>query len=151
VARKPSLWPHQRSSKKKKPAKAAVKVVATVVVNQAAMAAVEAAMAAEASAAKALPAKSALHAKVDAVAKAAQMHAWTVALKDVPRDAPKAVKAKPVPHALSVANGVSARNAVSVPPAKAAVMAVHPCVVRTWLKASVPTAKAKAAPMPRPS
>jgi len=124
-----------------------VKVVATVAVNQAVMAAVEAAMAAEASAAKALPAKSALHAKVDAVAKAAQMHAWTVALKD----APKAVKAKPVPHALSVANGVSARNAVSVPPAKAAVMAVHPCVVRTWLKASVPTAKAKAAPMPRPS
>ena len=95
-----------------------------VVANQAVMAAVAGAMVAVASAANlpqekpAHPAKAVAEAKVEL----------------------KAVKAKPVQHALSVANGVSARNAVSVPPAKAAVMAVHPGVVRTWLKASATTA-----------
>ena len=64
------------------------------------------------------------------------------------------MKAKPVPHALNVVcvpNAASARsvvNAVSAAsvqtvialPVKAAVMAVHPCVVKTWPKASAPTA-----------
>jgi hypothetical protein len=87
-------------------------------------------MAAGLSAAKPLPAKSAPHAKVDAAAKADQMHAWTVAQ----RHAPKAAKAKYVPHVVSVP------NAVNVPPVKAAVMAAHPHAVRTCLKANAATA-----------
>ncbi len=93
-------------------------------------------MAAGVSAAKPLPAKSTPHAKVDAAAKADQMHAWTVA----PRHAQKAAKAKHVPHVESVASAV---NAVSVPPVKAAVMAAHPHAVRTCLKANASTAQAK--------
>jgi hypothetical protein len=86
-------------------------------------------MAAEASEAKARPAKSALHARVDAVVKAAS----------------KAVKAKPAPHAASdqsVVNAVSAASAQAVIalPVKAAVMAVRAHAVTTWLKASAPTA-----------
>jgi hypothetical protein len=93
------------------------------------MAAVVVAMAAEASAAKARPAKSALHARVDAVVKAES----------------KAVKAKPAPHAASdqsVVNAVSAASAQAVIalPVKAVVMAVRAHAVTTWLKASAPTA-----------
>ena len=99
------------------------------------MAAVVVAMAAEASEAKARPAKSALHARVDAVVKAES----------------KAVKAKPAPHAASAQSVVNARsvvNAVSAAsaqavialPVKAAVMAVRAHAVTTWLKASAPTA-----------
>ncbi len=100
-------------------------------------------MAAGVSAAKPLPAKSAPHAKVDAAAKADQMHAWTDAPKDVPRHAQKAAKAKHVPHVESVPNAV---NAVSVPPVKADVMAAQPHAVRTCLKANAPTARAKSRP-----
>jgi hypothetical protein len=86
-------------------------------------------MAAEASEAKARPAKSALHARVDAVVKAES----------------KAVKAKPAPHAASdqsVVNAVSAASAQAVIalPVKAVVMAVRAHAVTTWLKASAPTA-----------
>jgi hypothetical protein len=106
-------------------------------------------MAAGVSAAKPLPAKSAPHAKVDAAAKADQMHAWTDAPKDVPRHAQKAAKAKHVPHVESVPNAVSAQsavNAVSVPPVKADVMAAQAHAVRTCLKANAPTARAKSRP-----
>jgi len=50
-----------------------------------------------------------------------------------------------VPNAASARSAVNAVSAASVQavialPVKAAVMAVHPCVVRTWPKASAPTA-----------
>jgi len=79
-----------------------------VVANQAVMAAVAVAMAAVASAAKARLAKSALHARVDAVVKAES----------------KAAKAKPVPHAVNVLSVVNAQSGLlaSVRPAKAVVM-----------------------------
>ncbi len=97
-------------------------------------------MAAVVSAAKPLPAKYALHEKVDAAAKAVQKHAWTVAPKDVPR----AAKAKHVPHVVSVPSAV---NAVSVPPVKVAVMAAQPHAVRPCLKANAATAQAKPRPI----
>ena len=63
----------------------------------------------------------------------------------------KAVKAKPALHVLNAVSDQSVVNAVIVViaasaqtvialPVKAAVMAVHPGVVRTWLKASATTA-----------
>ena len=47
-----------------------------------------------------------------------------------------------VPSALAVLNAVSAASVQTeiALPVKDAVMAVHPGVVRTWLKASAPTA-----------
>jgi len=107
------------------------------------MAAVVVAMAAEASATKARLAKSALHARVDAVVKPES----------------KAVKAKPALHApnavnaRSVVNEVSAASAQTVTalPVMAAVMPVRAHAVTTWLKVSAPRAWAKAAAMPSPS
>ena len=106
-----------------------------VAANLAEMAAEVVAMAAGASAARAQQAKSVRHARVDAVVKAGS----------------KAVKAKPVPHAVSVPNAASAQNvanavsAASAPtvialPVRAVVMAVQAHAVTTWLKASAPTA-----------
>ena len=80
----------------------------------------------------------------------------------------KAVKAKPVLHAVTVPNAVSAQsvanarsvvNAVSAAsaqtvialPVKDAAMAARAHAVTTWLKVSAPTALAKAIAMPNPS
>jgi hypothetical protein len=89
-------------------------------------------MAAVASAAKARLAKSALHARVDAVVKAES----------------KAAKAKPVPHALNAVSAQSVVSAVSAAsvqtvialPVKAVAMAARAHAVTTWLKDSAPTA-----------